>query len=154
MIDVTYRRAQNSDAEAIKNILITTFNEYEINLPENYSLADVENLEEQYLNKNGEFIVLLRQQQIIGFVALLPSDNNLIELKRLYLIANERGKGLGRYLLNMAIRLAKEFGYPRLFLETSSKFIEAVKLYRKSGFINNVGAKIERGHDTGLILRL
>ena len=59
------------------NILKTTFREYEINLPENYSFADVENFEEQYLKKNGDLIVLLRQQQIIGFVALLPSDNNL-----------------------------------------------------------------------------
>jgi putative acetyltransferase len=154
MIDVTYRRAQNSDAEAIKNILITTFNEYEINLPENYSFADVENLEEQYLNKSGGFIVLLRQQQIIGFVALLPSDNNLIELKRLYLTANERGKGLGKYLLKMAIRLAKESGYYHVFLETTSKFVEAVALYQKFGFTEHVGVSIAREHDTGLILKL
>ncbi len=135
-------------------ILKTTFREYEINLPDGYFFVDVENLEKQYLNQKGEFIVLIRNRQLIGFFALLPSDNNLIELKRLYLIENERGKGLGRYLLNMAIKLARESGYPRLFLETSSKFIEAVALYRNFGFTEHVGAKLERGHDIGLILRL
>ena len=154
MQGITYRRALNSDFEAIQNILKVTFKEYEINLPDNYFFSDVENLEEHYLSKNGEFIVLSRKQQLIGFFALLPSDNNLIELKRLYLIANERGKGLGKYLLNMAIRLAKESGNSQLFLETTSKFFEAVGLYRKFGFIKHVGAKVSRGHDIGLILRL
>ena len=154
MIDVTYRRAQNSDSEAILNILKATFKEYEIDLPDNYSFADVENIEEHYLSTNGEFIVLLRKPHIIGFFALLPSDNNQVELKRLYLTANERGKGLGKYLLNMAIKLAKESGHSRIFLETTSKFIEAVSLYREFGFTKHVGAKLSRGHDIGLILIL
>ena len=153
-MDVTYRQAQNSDSEAITHILKTTFKEYEIDLPDGYSFADVENLEEHYLCKNGEFIIFSRKQQRIGFFALRPSDNNLIELKRLYLIANERGKGLGKYLLNMAIRLGMESGHAQLFLETTSKFTEAVALYRKFGFIKHAGAKLSQGHDIGLILHL
>ena len=154
MTEITHRRAQNSDTEAILNILKAIFKEYEIDLPDNYSFADVENIEGQYLNTSGEFIVLLKKQNIIGFFALLPSDNNQVELKRLYLTANERGNGLGKYLLNMAIKLAKESGYSLLFLETASKFIEAVTLYRKFGFKKHAGAKLSPGHDTGLILRL
>jgi hypothetical protein len=36
-------------------------------------------------------------------------------------------------------------------LETTSKFMEAVALYRKFGFINNTGAKLAQGHDIGLV---
>jgi GNAT superfamily N-acetyltransferase len=86
----------------------------------------------------------------VGFFALLPSKNNQIELKRLYLVAGERGKGLGKYLLNLALRTAKKSSYSRVHLETASKFVEAVGLYRKYGFINNVGAKLAPGHDIGL----
>ena len=139
MQNITNRRAGNYDSETIKKILKETFEEYEINLPDSYSFSDIENLEEEYLNSTGEFIVLLREQNIIGFFALLPSDNSQIELKRLYLIANERGKGLGKRLLNMALRIAKKSGYSRIHLETTSKFIEAVSLYRKYGFIENAG---------------
>lgn len=154
MKDVSFRQALHGDSEAIQSILKAVFKEYEINLPEGYSFADVENIEEQYLNQNGEFIVLVKEQRIIGFFALLPSGNNQIELKRLYLTVEERGKGFGKYMLNMALKLAKESGYSRLFLETTSKFFEAVALYRKFGFTEHVGANIARGHDTGLILRL
>jgi len=152
MQDITYRRALNSDSEAIQIILKATFKEYEINLPDNYSFSDIENLEEEYLNATGEFIVILRQKYIIGFFALLPSNNNQIEIKRLYLIASERGKGLGDYILKLALRAAKKSGYYRIHLETTSKFVEAVSLYRKYGFTKNVGARLAQGHDIGLVM--
>ena len=81
MQNVTYRRACNRDSEVIKYILKDTFEEYGINLPGNYSFSDIENLEEEYLNLSGEFIVLIKKHNIIGFFALLPSHNNQIELK-------------------------------------------------------------------------
>lgn len=154
MQNVTYRRACNRDSEVIKYILKDTFEEYGINLPGNYSFSDIENLEEEYLNLSGEFIVLIKKHNIIGFFALLPSHNNQIELKRLYLIASQRGKGLGKHLLTMALRIAKKTGNYRIHLETTSKFIEAVALYRKFGFVKNVEAKLAQGHDIGLVMDL
>ena len=154
MQNVTYRRACNRDSEVIKYILKDTFEEYGINLPGNYSFSDIENLEEEYLNLSGEFIVLIKKHNIIGFFALLPSHNNQIELKRLYLIASQRGKGLGKHLLTMALCIAKKTGNYRIHLETTSKFIEAVALYRKFGFVKNVEAKLAQGHDIGLVMDL
>lgn len=152
--DITYRRALNSDSGAIQNILEATFKEYKINLPDNYSFSDIENPEEEYLSANGEFIVILREQNIIGFFALLPSSNKRIELKRLYLIASERGRGLGKYMLKLALKTAKKSGYAQVHLETVSKYVEAVSLYRKYGFKNNAGAKLAQGHDIGLVMDL
>jgi len=128
MKNITDRRAQNRDAEVIIDILKEAFEEYEIKLPDGYSFTDIEDLKEAYLNTAGEFIVLTRRQRIIGFFALLPFNNNQVELKRLYLTARERGKGLGRYLLNMAIESAKRSGFDRIQLETTSRFVQAVAL--------------------------
>jgi len=154
MQNITYRRAQKRDSEIIKHILKETFEEYEINLPAGYSFSDIENLEEEYLNATGEFMVLIKEQNIVGFFALLPSNHNQVELKRLYLTATERGKGLGKYLLNLALKTAIQSGYGRIHLETTSKFVQAVALYQKFGFIKNVSAKLAPGHDIGLIMDL
>lgn len=154
MHTITHRRAQNKDSEAIKKILKKTFGEYEIHLPAGYSFADIEDLEEEYLNTAGEFMVLIKGQRIIGFFALRPSDNNQVELKRLYLTAAERGQGLGKFLLNLALTTARKTGYDRMHLETTSRFIQAVGLYRKFGFKKNAGAKLAPGHDIGLLLDL
>ena len=150
----TCRRANTRDSDAIEVVLRNTLAEYEIELPHNYSFSDIENLEEVYLDSGGEFTVLLRAQTIIGFFALLPADDNQVELKRLYLTAAERGKGLGKYLLESALGKAGKAGHQRIYLETTSKFIEAVGLYQKYGFKTNVGATLSQGHDIGLARNL
>jgi len=73
MQNITYRRAQNSDSEVIKNILEEAFEEYEIN---------------------------------------------------------------------------------RMHLETTSRFVQAVGLYGKSGFTKNADAILAPGHDIGLMIDL
>ena len=152
--NLTVRRATNRDSGIIGRILKTILAEYEIQLPENYSFADVEKLEEIYIDSGGEFKVLLRDDEFIGFFALLPASNNQVELKRLYLTAPERGKGLGKYLLVMALNRAKEDGHHRIYLETTSKFKEAVAMYLKNGFKTNPGATLSQGHDIGLVKEL
>ena len=152
--DIICRQANSKDAGAIEAILKTTLSEYEIQLPENYSFADIEHLEDEYLKSGGEFMVLLREQAIIGFFALRPSSGNQVELKRLYLKADERGRGLGKHLLNLAIKTATTSGFARIHLETSSRFVEAVGLYRKFGFTTNAGAPLSEGHDVGLVREL
>lgn len=152
--DITYRRAQARDSDAIELILKRTLADYDIQLPDNYSFADIENLEEVYLDSGGEFTVLLRDGNIIGFFALLPGEDNQVELKRLYLTAAERGRGLGKYLLEMALNRAQEDGHHRIYLETTSKFKEAVGLYRKYGFKTNPGATLSPGHEIGLVREL
>jgi len=154
MQEITFRKAQNSDSEAIQKILKPIFKEYKINLPDNYSFADIDNLEEEYLDKSGEFIVLLREQTIIGFFALLPSVNDQIELKRLYLKASERGQGLGKFMLKEALRIARKSGHAKIHLETVSNFVEAVSLYRKYGFQKNTDAVLAQGHDVAMIMDL
>ena len=149
--DLTCRKARTADSATIQHILKRTLDEYDIELPENYSFSDIENLEEEYMNSGGEFMVLQREQNIIGFFALRPSGNNQIELKRLYLKADARGRGLGKYLLTMALKIARESGYRRVHLETTAKFVEAVALYRKFGFKTNVGATLSPGHEIGLV---
>ena len=151
---ITHRRALNKDSEVIKKILKKAFEEYAIQLPDGYSFADIDNLEEEYFIASGEFVVLTREQRIIGFFALLPSGPDQVELTRLYLKADERGKGLGEFLLNLALETARKAGYEQIHLETTSRFFQAVGLYRKFGFRENDGATVAPGHDIGLILDL
>ena len=77
-----------------------------------------------------------------------------MQTKRLYLTVAERGKGWGKFLLEMALTAAKKAGYEQMHLETTSRFVQAVRLYRKFGFKKNPGATLAPGHDIGLILDL
>ena len=75
--------------------------------------------------------------KLVGSVALkpvkaLPKDT--IELGRLYLYPQYRGKGLGKALMQIAITQARQLGYQKMVLETHSSMPEAIRLYEKFGF--------------------
>jgi len=70
-----------------------------------------------------------------GCVALRPFDEKAVEMKRLFVYPEWRGKGLGRALVEMAIETGIKLGYERMSLDTiQSKMPSAVALYHSLGF--------------------
>jgi GNAT superfamily N-acetyltransferase len=57
-----------------------------------------------------------------------------VELKRMYVTPDFRGRGLARAVLASLERTAAEAGYERVVLETGSKQPEAIALYRSAGY--------------------
>lgn len=70
----------------------------------------------------------------VGCGALRPINDEVAELKRMYVRKEARGEGVGRALLAELERLAIGFGYHRLVLETGVRQPEAIALYEGRGF--------------------
>jgi GNAT superfamily N-acetyltransferase len=68
-------------------------------------------------------------------------DKSTMEIKRMYVPIEMRGKGIAVAVLNDLECWAKELGYVRCVLETGDKMLEAIGLYKKSGYkiIKNYG---------------
>ena len=143
--DISVRKAEAENIEQIKEILFGSLEEYKIAIPNNYSVSDIDSIN---LENNSNWVfVLVRDDSVIGFIVLRPIAKDCIELKRLYLTASERGRGLGEYLLNYAMHFAQKNKYRSIRLETTSKFKEAVSLYKKYGFNVLNDAEKSPGHD-------
>jgi len=56
------------------------------------------------------------------------------ELKRMYVASGMRGHGIGRKLLERLEAEARALGLTRLVLETGTRQLEALALYRRAGF--------------------
>ena len=56
------------------------------------------------------------------------------ELKRMYVARELRGQGIGRALLDRLEAEARTLGLTRLVLETGTRQVEALALYRRAGF--------------------
>lgn len=56
------------------------------------------------------------------------------ELKRMYVAREVRGQGIGRALLDRLEAEARTLGLARLVLETGTRQVEALALYRRTGF--------------------
>lgn len=71
----------------------------------------------------------------MGCVALRPLEGaDTAELKRLYLRAGARGRGLGRELTLAAITRARSIGYREIRLDTLMTMLAAQRLYESLGF--------------------
>jgi putative acetyltransferase len=142
---ISLREAESGHIEQMIEILLRSLREYQIEIPENYSVSDIESINTK--NNSHRAFVLLRDASVIGFLVLRPITRDRIELKRMYLTASERGKGLGAYLLKYAIGFAQTNQYKSVRLETTSKFDKAVSLYNKFGFVVLDDAEKAFGHD-------
>jgi DNA-binding MarR family transcriptional regulator/N-acetylglutamate synthase-like GNAT family acetyltransferase len=87
------------------------------------------------LNKGGAIFFARHDSKIIGTCALLVRDDGSFELAKMGVSKSARGLGAGEKLAREAIKHAQAKGLEILYLETNSKLKEAIKLYKKLGFV-------------------
>jgi putative acetyltransferase len=73
-------------------------------------------------------------EEVVGSVALREVDGGALELKRMYLRPAQRGRGLGKQLLAVALDYARQSGAGAVRLDTSERMIAAQRLYEANGF--------------------
>jgi GNAT superfamily N-acetyltransferase len=82
---------------------------------------------------------------VIGSVALRDLGDGTVELKRMYLRPEARGRGLGRELLGVALGWARAHGKSAVRLDTSERMVAAQRLYEAHGFSRVSGAAPRQG---------
>jgi GNAT superfamily N-acetyltransferase len=78
---------------------------------------------------------------IIACGAIKQYDPKTMEIKRMFTSSDYRGKGIAGLILIELENWAKEMGFENCILETGKRQIEAIRLYKKSGYevITNYG---------------
>jgi DNA-binding MarR family transcriptional regulator/GNAT superfamily N-acetyltransferase len=82
----------------------------------------------------GLLLVAHLREEPVGCGALKFHENTVAELKRMWVAPRARGLGLGRRLLEALEHEAREAGMTVIHLETNRSLIEAIELYRHSGY--------------------
>src|SRR5262249_25661062 len=88
-----------------------------------------------YEPPQGIYLLAYVDNKAAGTVALKRLDNDICEMKRLFVSPKFRGIGLGKLLAERIIDEAKKFGYTKMRLDNSrSVMAKAVLLYKSLGF--------------------
>jgi putative acetyltransferase len=132
---LTIRDAVRADAPAIKHVVFTVLQEYGLAPDPGGTDADLTDVEAAYWDKGGMFVVVeAAGGGVVGTAGLMPEGPEEVELRKMYLLPEVRGRGLGRELLRRCIAFAQENGYRQIRLETNRVLVEAVRLYERAGF--------------------
>ena len=83
---------------------------------------------------DGVFLVALEDGVPVACGGVCRFDERRGELKRMYVLPERRGSGLGRAILVELEHHARELGYAALVLETGDYLEPALGLYRSAGY--------------------
>jgi putative acetyltransferase len=72
--------------------------------------------------------------EAIGCGAFKPFEENVVEIKRMYVMPGHRNKGVAAAILGELENWAAENGNSRCVLETGKRMSDAVGFYQKSGY--------------------
>jgi GNAT superfamily N-acetyltransferase len=89
---------------------------------------------DKFLPPNGRLVLAFIDNKACGIGCLKSINNEIGEIKRMYVDPSFRKIGAGRAILQSLLNAAKESGYKKVRLD-SPKFMEAAhSLYRSFGF--------------------
>jgi ribosomal protein S18 acetylase RimI-like enzyme len=121
-----------------RELVREVFAEYVDSLGIDLSFQDVQSeladLPGKYRFPQGRVVLALSEGQVVGCVALRPFNDNIAEMKRLYVRPAGRGQQLGKRLAESICQIAREIGYSRIRLDTLADMLAAQQLYAAMGF--------------------
>lgn len=87
-----------------------------------------------FVPPDGVFLVVRDDGRAVGCGGVCRFDETRAELKRMYVVPEARGRGLGRQLLVALEDEARRLGYVGIVLETGDRQPEALGLYTSAGY--------------------
>lgn len=86
------------------------------------------------IKPGGQIFFAVTGDEVAGTVAMIPFDADSYELTKMAVDPKFRGNGIGDRLMEACIKFTRESDRPTIILESNTKQVAAIQLYRKFGF--------------------
>lgn len=137
-MNIRIRKIIQSDNPEIEKIIKLVLTEHGVNKPGTaYYDSSLQRMFEFYSTPRSIYFIAEEEDRIVGGGGIFPTEGlpaDTCELVKMYLLPQERGKGIGKLLMNASLEFAIQAGYKRVYLETMNELKKAVKMYEKMGF--------------------
>lgn len=119
----------------VKNLIIEYTERLGRDLTFQHIDEELQNPATKYTAPEGEILVALEENEVLGMVAYHKHDKLRCEMKRLYVKPKARGLHLGETLVQEIISHAQRAGFKEMVLDTITPLKSAIHLYEKYGFV-------------------
>jgi putative acetyltransferase len=137
-VEITIRPIEKKDNAEMAEVIRKVLREFKIDKPGTvYTDPTTDNLYELFQIPKAIYWVAEENGKIVGGCGIYPTTElpaRCAELVKYYVASEERGKGIGKKLMEYSFGSAQEFGYTQLYLESLPELDKAVGIYKKAGF--------------------
>ena len=148
------RAIEARDNPAIAAVIREVMREFNLDHPGgSFFDPEVDDMYGYYAGAGHAFFVAVSQQSVIGGAGIGPlvgGPNGVCELRKMYLLSQARGLGLGRALLDRCLTAARTEGFHSCYIETAPQLAGAQALYLANGFERLPGRMGNTGHNCDL----
>ncbi len=132
------RLIAQEDNAAVAQIIRTVMAEYgAVGAGHSINDPEVNDMFQAYAAPGSAYFVVVDEGTVVGGGGIGPlsgADEKVCELRKMYMYAGARGKGMGHRLLVTCLDAARELGYRVCYLETSTRMTAAARLYVQHQF--------------------
>jgi putative acetyltransferase len=138
MSTITFRKIEPSDNREIADLIRGVFREFGVDRPGTvYTDPTTDHLYELFRLPRSVYWIAEVDGVMAGGCGVYPTaglPEGCAELVKFYLSAPNRGKGIGKSLMERCFISAREMEFRQLYLETFPELAKAVGMYEKAGF--------------------
>ncbi len=145
------RPVTKEDGTYLERIITESLVPYNLDYGVEDGDVDLADLEKAYAGKHDRFYTLVeldahQTETIVGgggfrevlhltdsLIGVMPEVKTCI-LRKMYFSPRVQGHGLGRAMVERYLKEARNLGYQRMILDTSSRLVKAIHLYQSYGF--------------------
>jgi len=133
------RPIKQSDNLELAKIIRATLTEFGANHPGTvYYDSTTDALFELFQRPRSVYYVAVNEDgKIVGGGGIFPTEGlpeDTCELVKMYLLPEERGKGLGGLIIVKCLQTAKDLGFDQIYIESMPELVQALKVYERFGF--------------------
>ena len=148
-MSIAMKKCTNEELETLQEISIETFKAtfQEQNSPENIkayleTAFTLSKLKKEMADNFSHFYFVYFHGEVAGYLKVNMNDaqteeigDDALEIERIYIRNKFQGSGLGKYVLNEAMKIAEECAKTRIWLGVWENNINALGFYKKMGFV-------------------
>jgi predicted N-acetyltransferase YhbS len=116
------RLGNRQDEAAISKLVFDVMREFGLEPKPDGAEADLKNIEQNYFARDGVFLVVEMDKEIVGIAGARRNTDNELELVRLAVGKSHRGHGFARELMRTVVNFAKDMGYQRVEVEPARQY--------------------------------
>ena len=161
---ILIRELEASEADTAKSLIVSvaasviswpgSFESFQQELDGRNIFRDMVDITAHYTTRGGLFLGAFDQDRLVGTGAVWPLEGGQCELKRMWLLPEYWGRGIGYAVIQRLFAHARKQGWRSMYLCTDRIQERAINFYHRLGFIDTTERQDVCGNGISMVLSL